>query len=76
MAWTDFRPKAVGRDWDFADAVLLAGMKVSKVKKSKLIYDVVHSPIGWAVFRKKPYTLKERMEDWLVQLAASHGRDG
>lgn len=76
MAWTDFRARAVPRDWDFADEVLRAGMKVSKVGKRKLIYAVVHSPIGWAVFRKKPYTLKERMEDWLPHLAAGHGRDG
>ena len=33
MAWTDFRAKAVKRDWDFADGVLRAGMKVSKVRK-------------------------------------------
>jgi hypothetical protein len=56
MAWTDFRAKAVKRDWDFADDVLLAGMKVSKVRKRRIIYAVVHSPIGWAVFRKKPYS--------------------
>lgn len=73
MAWTDFRTKAVRRDWDFADAVFLAGLKVSKVRKRTLIYVVVHS-LGWAVFRKKPYTLKERMEDWLPHLAAGHAR--
>jgi len=76
MAWTDFRPKAEKRDWDFADEVFYAGMKASKVYKRKIIYLAVHSPIGWAVFRKKRYTLKERMEDWLPLLAASHGRDG
>ncbi len=77
MAWTDFRAKAVRRDWDFADELLLAGLKVSKVRKRKLIYRVVHSPIiGWPVFRKKRYTLKERMEDWLPNLAAGHGREG
>ena len=76
MAWTDFRNKALTRDWDFADLVFLAGMKVSKVKKRQLIYNVVHSPIGWTVFRKKPYTLKARMNQWLPQLAAGHGRNG
>ena len=74
MAWTDFRDKAVKRDRDFADTVFLAGMKVSKVRRRWLIYAVVHSPIGWAVFRKKPYTLKERIDDWLPHLAAGHGR--
>lgn len=74
MAWTDFRPKAVRSDWNFADDVFLAGMKISKVRKRKLIYGVVHSPIGWAVFRKKRYTLKERMDEWLPHLAAGHGR--
>lgn len=75
MAWTDFRDKPLKRDWDFADAVFLAGMTASKVRKRKLIYDVVHTPIGWVVFRKKRYTLKERMEEWLPELAAGHGRD-
>ena len=51
-------------------------MKVSRVSKRNLIHAVVQSPIGWAVFRKKSYTLKERMEDWLPQLAAGHGRTG
>lgn len=76
MAWTDFRARASRRDRDFADAVFLAGMKVSRVSKRNLIHAVVQSPIGWAVFRKKSYTLKERMEDWLPQLAAGHGRTG
>lgn len=76
MAWTDFREEAQRQDWDFADTVFLAGMKVSMVCKRRLIHAVVRSPIGWAAFRKKPYTLKERMEDWLPQLAADHdGRD-
>ena len=75
MAWTDFRATAIKRDRDFADTMFLAGMKVSNVRRRRLIYAVVHSPIGWAVFRKKPYTLKERMEDWLPHLAPSHGRD-
>lgn len=76
MAWTDFRNKAKRRDWDFADAVFLEGMKVSKVSERNIIYAVVHSPIGWAVFRKKSYTLKERMEAWLPHLGAGHGRNG
>ena len=37
MAWTDFRDKAVRRDWDFADSVMLEGMKVSKVSKRGVI---------------------------------------
>ncbi len=76
MAWTDFRAKAVRRDWNFADEMFLQGMKVSKVRKRRLIHAVVRSPIGWAVFRKKPYTLKERMEAWLPDLAPGHGREG
>lgn len=76
MAWTDYRPKALRRDWDFADAVFLAGMKESRVRKRRLIHGVVHSDIGWAVFRKKSYTLKERMDDWLPLLSGGHGRDG
>lgn len=75
MAWTDFRARAARRDWAFADAVFLAGMTKSRVAKRKLIYGVVHSPIGWAVFRKKSYTLKERMEDWLETLRPGHDRD-
>jgi hypothetical protein len=75
MGWTDFRTKADRNDWKFADAVFKAGMKVSKVYRRGLIYRAVHL-VGWPVFRKKPYTLKERMEDWLPHLAASHGRDG
>jgi hypothetical protein len=76
MAWTDFRTGAERRDWEFADEVFRAGLKVSKVRRRTLIYAIVHSPIGWNVFRKKPYTLKERMEAWLPNLAAGHGRDG
>ena len=76
MAWSDFRDAAVRRDWDFADRMFLAAMKVSNVRRRWLIHAVVHSPIGWAVFRKKTYTLKERMDEWLPHLAAGHGRDG
>ena len=77
MAWTDFRTRPAERDWDFADAVFLAGMAVSKVSRfqRELIHTVVHSPIGWSVFRKKTYTLKERMEDWLPHLDTGHRRD-
>ena len=78
MAWTDFQSKAVRRDWDFADEVLRTGMKVSGVDsfQRRLIYTAVHSDIGWAVFKKKSYTLKERMDEWLTNLAPGHGRDG
>jgi len=76
MAWTDFRGKAVRRDQDFADEMFLAGMKVSRVRPlhRTLIHAAVHSPVGWAVFRKKDYTLKKRMDTWLPHLAAGHGR--
>lgn len=78
MAWTDFRTKAQRRDWDFADEFFRAGMKASKVRviDRKLIYMAVHSPIGWAVFKKKPHTLKNRMNTWLPHLGTGHGRDG
>ena len=78
MAWTDYRAKASRRDWDFADELFLVGMKVSKVPvfQRKLIYAAVHSPIGWTVFRRKHYTLKERMDEWRPHLAAGHGREG
>lgn len=76
MAWTDYRSSALRQDWNFADKVFLAGMTVSKVQKRRLIYTMVHSDIGWAVFKKKTYTLQERMQEWLPHLAASHGRDG
>jgi hypothetical protein len=76
MAWTDYRAKASKRNWDFADAVYLAGMRTSRVAKRKIIYGAVHSPIGWRVFKKKKYTLKERMEEWLPLLDPAHGREG
>lgn len=76
MAWTDFRNSARKQDWDFADRVFLAGLRESKVPKRNLIYSLVHSDIGWSVFRKKSYTLKQRMEEWLPHLGAGHGRDG
>ena len=75
MAWTDFRPKARRDDWDFADEVFRAGLRASRVHKRRLIYLAVHSIFtGWPVFRKKSYTLKKRMEEWLPLLAAGHGR--
>jgi hypothetical protein len=76
MAWTDFRTKAERRDWDFADGVLWEGMKVSGVSAAdrNLIQAAVHSDIGWTVFRKKTWTLKDRMEAWLPLLAPGHGR--
>ena len=78
MAWTDFREKATRQDWTFADDVFLAGMKASRVSKNKreTIIKAVHSPIGWRVFRKKSYTLSQRMEEWLPQLARTHSREG
>lgn len=79
MAWTDYRAgQALTQDWEFADEVFLAGMKASKVPATKrdLIYATVHSPIGWAVFKKKSYTFAERMNDWLPLLDTGHGRDG
>ena len=79
MAWTDFRSgNALVRDWNFANDVFLAGMKASKVLAlhRTLIDAAVRTQIGWGVFRSKPYTLKERMEEWLPLLAASHARTG
>jgi uncharacterized protein YbdZ (MbtH family) len=78
MAWTDFRPKALRRDWDFADEVLKAGMKASRVRAFQrgLVYATVHSEIGWRVFKKKSYSLKSRMNAWLPHLKAGHGRNG
>lgn len=76
MAWTDFRRRASRQDWDFADDVFLAGLKKSKAPKRTLIYSVVHSPIGWRVFRTKTYTLKNRINAWLPHLSAGHGRTG
>ena len=75
MAWTDFNRPASKLDWEFADDVFLAGMRVSKVNKRKLIYTAVHAA-GWKVFRKKSYTLAERMDEWLPHLRVDHGRDG
>lgn len=76
MAWTDFRDTASQEDWNFADAVLMAGMEVSKVKPSDrtFIYTAVHSPIGWNVFAAKKWTLKTRMEAWLPLLEDEHTR--
>ena len=76
MAWTDFRPRAEKRDWNFADRVFLEGMRKSRVRKRGLIYTAVHSDIGWGVFRRKSYTLKQRMDEWMPLLGAGHGRGG
>ena len=75
MGWTDFRTKARRQDWVFADTMFLAGMKTSKVKERTLIFGAVHSTVGWSVFKKKSYTLKERMDEWLPLLKKDHGRD-
>ncbi len=74
MSWTDFRTTASRRDWKFADKVFKAGMKASKVYRRGLIYRAVHSPIGWRVFKRKSYTLKNRMEAWLPHLDTEHNR--
>ncbi len=76
MAWTDFRNVAVRRDWDFADAVFLEGMRVSKVPliERTLVHAAVRTPIGWKVFSTKKYSLSQRMKQWLPQLAPGHGR--
>ncbi|MEM7123033.1 MAG: DUF1353 domain-containing protein [Pseudomonadota bacterium] len=73
MAWTDYRDEARKRDWDFADSVFLAGLKVSKTSTRVPIYLAVRL-MGWFVFRAKSYTLKERMNEWLPLLAPSHQR--
>ncbi len=76
LAWTDFRETASKRDWNFADAVFLAGMRASRVPKRRLIHAVVHSPIGWSAFRKRHSTLKQRMDEWLPHLSAQRGANG
>ena len=74
MAWTDFRTKPIRRDWDFADTVLKAGMESSSVGTldQTLIYTAVRS-VGWSTFRKRRYTLEERMAEWLP-LLKKHSR--
>lgn len=74
MAWTDFRAEPLRRDWKFADCVFDAGLKASRVCRRRLLVLVVRSPIGWAVFRRKPYSLKDRMAAWLPALAENHAR--
>lgn len=76
MGWTDFRDKALKRDWNFADAVFEAGMDASDVDPfdRKLIITAVRVA-GWSVFRKKSYSLKRRMDEWLPLLERSHSRD-
>ena len=77
MAWTDYRDTPSRQDWGFADKMFLTGLKVSGVGwlKRSLMYLSVHSCIGWCYFRRKPYTLKERMNDWLPHLDSDHRRD-
>ena len=75
MAWTDYRTGARRDDWRFADRVFYAGMTKSDVRKRDIIYAAVHSDFtGWPVFRKKSYTLRARMDEWLPLLDAGHGR--
>lgn len=75
MAWTDFHPKARRSDWNFADAIFLAGLKASNVKERNLIHAAVRLA-GWPIFRTKSYTLKNRMNVWLKHLQLGHGRAG
>ncbi|NIA71625.1 DUF1353 domain-containing protein [Pelagibius litoralis] len=78
MAWTDFRDTghpSLGRNRHFADAMFLAGMTVSKVAMRCPMYLAVRT-VGGFVFRRKPYSLKQRMEDWLPLLDDGHGRSG
>jgi len=39
-----------------------------------LMFVAVHSCIGWGVFRTKPYSLEQRMNDWLPHLDPGHDR--
>jgi len=77
MAWTDYRDKALRRDWRFANEVMMAGMKKSRVsrKDRTLIAVAIKSEIAWNMFRKKPYTLQNRMNQWLANLAPGHQRE-
>ncbi len=71
MAWTDFRPREdLERDWNFADAVLFAGMNASGVSvfQGDRISKAVHSSYGWETFSEKEYDLADRMEGWLGHL--------
>ena len=38
------------------------------------MFVAVHSCIGWGVFRTKPYSLEQRMNDWLPHLDPGHDR--
>jgi hypothetical protein len=78
MAWTDYHDTASRQDWRFADKMFAAGLKASGVNclKRNVMYHIVHSCIGWGVFREKSYTLEERMNGWLPHFEADHGRDG
>lgn len=76
MAWTDYRDKAMDRDWDFANKVFQAGMKVSGVSGfRRTLIHIALRLVGWSVFRKKPYTFEARMNGWLPNLDAGHQRE-
>ena len=77
MAWTDYRETATREDWCFADKLFAVGLKTSGANclKRTVMYRIVHSCIGWGVFKAKSYTLEERMNGWLPHLEADHGRE-
>ncbi|PPR19739.1 MAG: hypothetical protein CFH39_02566 [Alphaproteobacteria bacterium MarineAlpha10_Bin2] len=76
MAWTDHRDTAQREDWRFADKMFRVGLKKSGVGwlQRSLMFVAVHSCIGWGVFRTKPYSLEQRMNDWLPHLDPGHDR--
>lgn len=78
MAWTDHHDTASRQDWCFADKMLATDLKASGVNPVRrfVMYWIVHSCIGWSVFKAKSYTLAKRMNGWLPQLEADHGRGG
>ena len=77
MAWTDHRDTASRQDWNFADKMFRVGLKKSGVGwlQRSLMLIAVHSCIGWGVFRSKLYSLKQRMNEWLLHLEDGHGRE-
>lgn len=73
MAWTDHRDAALKRDRDFADEVFKKGLSKSEAPKRTVIHRAVRLA-GWSVFKSKPYTFEERMNDWLPLLEDGHNR--
>jgi len=73
----DHRDNAARQDWRIATKIFLANLKMSGVSwlKRSLMFFAVHSCSGWSVFRIKPYSLKQRMNDWLPHTDSGHDRE-